>query len=60
LGNNHEIQRTNRHFFVISLAAAVLAAFTAQSTLTVVPLASMWIMGIAYGVHALGWLIKGA
>jgi len=38
----------------------VLAALTAQSALPVVPLVSMWIMGIAYGVLALGWLIKGA
>ena len=46
--------------FVISLVVALLAALTAVGTLAVIPVASVWLMAIAYIVLAVGCLIKGA
>jgi hypothetical protein len=45
--------------FLIALVVAVVAALEAMGTISVIPLASVWIMGIAYAVLAVGCLIKG-
>jgi hypothetical protein len=45
--------------FLIALVVAVIAALEAMGTISVIPLASVWIMGIAYVVLAVGCLIKG-
>ena len=45
--------------FLISLVIAVVAALEAMGTIAVIPLASVWIMGIAYAVLAAGCLFKG-
>ena len=45
--------------FVISLVIAVIGALTALGTLALIPLASVWIMAIAYAVLAAGCLFKG-
>jgi len=50
---------TNLVFFV-ALAAAVVGVLTALGTISIVPLASVWIMTIAYAVLAVGCLIRGA
>lgn len=46
--------------FVISLVVAILAALAAMGTVAVIPVASVWLMAIAYVVLAAGCLIKGA
>ena len=46
--------------FVVSVVIAVLAVLAAIGTLASIPVASVWIMAIAYVVLALGCLIKGA
>ena len=46
--------------FVISLVIAVIAALAALGSVAFIPLASVWIMAIAYVVLAVGCLIKGA
>ncbi len=46
--------------FIISLVIAVVAALTALGTVAFIPVASVWIMAIAYAVLAIGCLIKGA
>lgn len=45
--------------FVISLVIAVVAALTAMGSVAFIPLASVWIMAIAYAVLAAGCLFKG-
>jgi hypothetical protein len=45
--------------FLISLVIAVIAALTALGTVAFIPLASVWIMAIAYAVLAAGCLFKG-
>ena len=45
--------------FVISLVIAVIAALTAMGSIAFIPLASVWIMGIAYVVLAAGCIFKG-
>ena len=45
--------------FVIALVVAVIAALEAMGTISFVPLASVWIMAIAYAVLAAGCLFKG-
>jgi hypothetical protein len=45
--------------FVISLVIAVIGALTALGTVAFIPLASVWIMAIAYAVLAAGCLFKG-
>ena len=50
---------TNLVFFV-ALAAAVVGVLTALGTISIVPLASVWIMTIAYAVLAVGCIIRGA
>jgi hypothetical protein len=46
--------------FVISLVMAVLAALAALGTFSIIPIASVWLMGIAYAVLAVACLFKGA
>ncbi len=46
--------------FIISLVVAVVAVLAALGTLAFVPLASVWIMAIAYAILAIGCLLKGA
>ena len=46
--------------FVISLVVAILAALAAMGTVAIIPIASVWLMAIAYVVLAAGCLIKGA
>jgi hypothetical protein len=45
--------------FVISLVIAVIAALTALGTIALIPIASVWIMAVAYVVLAAGCLFKG-
>ena len=45
--------------FLVALVVAVVAALEAMGTISVIPLASVWIMGIAYAVLAAGCIIKG-
>lgn len=46
--------------FVISVVIAVLAALTALGSISILPIASVWIMGVAFLVLALACLFKGA
>lgn len=46
--------------FVISLVVAIFAALAAMGTFAIIPVASVWLMAIAYVVLAAGCLIKGA
>ncbi len=46
--------------FVISLVVAALAALAAVGSFAIIPIASVWLMAIAYVVLAVGCLIKGA
>ncbi|MCB1476556.1 MAG: hypothetical protein H6883_09540 [Rhodobiaceae bacterium] len=45
--------------FIISLVIAIIGVLAALGTLTMIPLASVWIMTIAYIVLAAGTLLKG-
>jgi hypothetical protein len=45
--------------FVISLVIAGVAALTAMGSVAFIPLASVWIMAIAYAVLAAGCIFKG-
>ena len=45
--------------FVISLVIAVIGALTALGSIAFIPLASVWIVAIAYAVLAAGCLFKG-
>lgn len=45
--------------FLLALVIAVVAVLTAMGTISFIPLASVWIMAIAYAVLAAGCLIKG-
>jgi len=45
--------------FVISLVIAVIGVLTALGSIAFIPLASVWIMAIAYAVLAAGCLFKG-
>ncbi len=46
--------------FVIAVVIAVVAALSALGTISAIPIASVWIMGIAFVVLAGGCLFKGA
>ena len=46
--------------FLVALAVAAVGVLTALGTISIVPLASVWIMTIAYAVLAVGCIIKGA
>ena len=45
--------------FLIAFVVAVVAVLEAMGTISFVPLASVWIMAIAYAVLAVGCIIKG-
>ncbi|MGE0844677.1 MAG: hypothetical protein AB7L41_00305 [Flavobacteriaceae bacterium] len=45
--------------FIISLVIAIVGLLAALGTLSAIPLASVWIMAIAYVVLAVGCLLKG-
>ena len=45
--------------FLIAFVVAVVAVLEAMGTISFVPLASVWIMAIAYAVLAAGCIIKG-
>ena len=45
--------------FLLALVIAVLAVLSAMGTISFIPLASVWIMAIAYAVLAAGCIIKG-
>jgi hypothetical protein len=45
--------------FVIAVIIAVLAVLAALNALTVIPIASVWLMAIAFVVLAAGCLLKG-
>jgi hypothetical protein len=47
-------------FFVISLVVAILGVLAALGTLSVIPIAPVWIVAIGYAVLAVGCLFKGA
>ncbi len=46
--------------FIISLVIALFGILVAANVLTGIPIASVWIMTIAYAVLAGGCLIRGA
>jgi hypothetical protein len=46
--------------FVISVIIAILAALAAMGSFALIPIASVWLMAIAYIVLAASCLIKGA
>ena len=46
--------------FIISLIIAVIALLMMVNVITFIPVASFWMMTIAYVVLAIGCMIKGA
>lgn len=46
--------------FIISLVIALLGVLAAAGVLSILPIAPVWIMTIAYAVLAIANLIKGA
>ncbi len=46
--------------FIISLVIAAIAALTALGSVSLLPIASVWIMAVAYAVLAVGCLVRGA
>lgn len=46
--------------FIVAVVIAVIAALAASGVVSIVPIASVWIMGVAFVVLALGCLLKGA
>ena len=45
--------------FIIAVIIAVLAALAALGVFSFIPIPSVWLMGIAFVVLALGCLLKG-
>ena len=45
--------------FLISLVVAVIGVLAALGVLAIIPLASVWIVTIAYAILAVGCLMKG-
>ena len=45
--------------FIIAVVIAILAALAALGVFTIIPIASVWLMGIAFVILALGCLLKG-
>lgn len=45
--------------FVVALVIAIIAALQALGTLSILPVASVWLMAAAYVVLAAGCLFKG-
>ena len=54
------LNRPTQLVFIISLAIAAAAALVALGIIPSIPIASVWLMGIAYAVLAVGCLFKGA
>jgi hypothetical protein len=46
--------------FVISIVIAIIAALATLGVIAFIPLASVWIMAVAFVVLATGCLFKGA
>jgi hypothetical protein len=46
--------------FIVTVVIAIVAALAALNIIPNVPLASVWIMAVAYVVLALACLLKGA
>ncbi len=44
--------------FLVALVIAVLAALAALGTFSIIPIPSVWLMGIAYAILALGCLLR--
>ena len=45
--------------FIISVVIAIIAALSALGVVSFIPVASVWIMAVAFVVLALGCLLKG-
>jgi len=54
------LNRPSQMIFIISLVIAIVAVLIALGTISFTSLASVWIMGIAYAVLAVGCLMRGA
>lgn len=54
------LSRPTNLVFIISIVIAVLALLAGLGKLSVIPLPSVWQMGIAYTLLAIGCLFKGA
>jgi hypothetical protein len=46
--------------FIVALVIAIVAALQATGNLSIIPIASVWVMAAAYVVLAVGCLFKGA
>lgn len=46
--------------FIVALVIAIIAALQALGTLSIIPIASVWVMAAAYAILAVGCLFKGA
>lgn len=46
--------------FIVTVIIAIVAALTALNVIPNVPIASVWIMAVAYVVLALACMLKGA
>jgi hypothetical protein len=46
--------------FIITVIIAIVAALAAAGVVSFIPIASVWIMALAYVVLALACLLKGA
>ncbi len=55
-----KLSAPTRLVFIIAVVIAVIAALAATGVVSVLPIASVWIMGIAFLVLTLGCLLKGA
>ena len=54
------LNRPTQMFFIISLVIALIGVLAAVNVLVALPIASVWIMTIAYAVLAAACLIRGA
>jgi hypothetical protein len=45
--------------FIAALVIAIIAALQALGSVSIIPIASVWLMAVAYVVLAVGCLIKG-
>ena len=45
--------------FIISLVVAVIGLLMALGVLAMIPIASVWVMTLAYAILAVGCLMKG-
>ena len=45
--------------FIVSLVVAVIGLLMALSVLAMIPIASVWVMTLAYAILAAGCLMKG-